>query len=237
MQQKREKKVIHPELGTVNVCFNPRAIRYILKVKDGEVYATVPPKGDEKTLWDFIETSKPNLLTMLANRPKLILNEETQLQTHTFKLKIQRCERSNFYCTIKEHILLISCPINTLFEKECTQRILQELLAKSLRHEAKRILPQKIHQLAKLHGFTINNVTIKGNSTSWGSCSSNKNINLSYQILLLPAHLIDYILLHELCHTVEMNHSIDFWNLLDRVCGGRNAEYKNELKRQRMLVI
>ena len=65
----------------------------------------------------------------------------------------------------------------------------------------------------------------------WGSCSSRGNINLSLYLLLLPHHLQDLVMHHELTHLVEMNHSPRFHALLDEAVGGREAEYEAELKR------
>lgn len=66
-----------------------------------------------------------------------------------------------------------------------------------------------------------------------GELLSEKNINLSYYLVLLPSHLIDYVLLHELCHTREMNHSERFWDLLDRFTDGKALALRKELKKYR----
>ena len=235
MIQKGEKVIIHPELGAITICFNPRAVRYILKIKAGSVYATLPMHGNKQVLLDFIEQQKDHLLSQLTLRKKLILNEDTVLTTHTFSLNIFKSDRDNFYVKLQAGILHISCPHHLSYEDENTQCYLKDIIHRVLRTEAKRVLPHLLLDLAKQHGFKINNITIKGNTSSWGSCSGKKNINLSYHILTLPAHLINYILLHELCHTVEMNHSDRFWALLDRVCNGKNAEYRAAMKLQQML--
>lgn len=64
------------------------------------------------------------------------------------------------------------------------------------------------------YNLTYNNITIKNTKTRWGSCSSKGNLNFSYKIVFLPQELSDYIIVHELCHLQEMNHSKDFWNLV-----------------------
>jgi hypothetical protein len=235
MTQKREKIINHPELGAIQICFNPRAVRYILKIKFGTVHATLPAGGKEQVLLDFIEQQKEQLLSQLTLRHKQVLNEETVLQTHTFSVNIFKSDRDNFYINLQDGILNISCPHHLKYEDENTQAYLKNIIHRALRSEANRTLPRLMLNLAKQHGFNINKITIKGNTSNWGSCSGKKNINLSYQILTLPEHLIHYILLHELCHTVEMNHSEHFWTLLDRVCGGKNAQYRAEMKMQRML--
>jgi hypothetical protein len=74
--------------------------------------------------------------------------------------------------------------------------------------------------LADKHRFQYEKVFVKHVKSRWGSCSSTNNINLNLHLMRLPDRLIDYILLHELAHTVEKNHSKNFWQLLEKVCPG-----------------
>lgn len=67
------------------------------------------------------------------------------------------------------------------------------------------------------YGFTYNNVTIRRQKTRWGSCSRDGNLNFNAKIIHLPPHLADYVIVHELCHVKEMNHSDRFWNLVAQV--------------------
>jgi predicted metal-dependent hydrolase len=107
-----------------------------------------------------------------------------------------------------------------------------ELPSEQLRQKAKLHLPKELERLAKEHGFKYKAVKIQKSKTRWGSCSSKATINLSLYLMLLPAHLIEYVLLHELCHTVQMNHSLAFWMLLDKHTNGKAKELKRELKKQ-----
>jgi predicted metal-dependent hydrolase len=59
-----------------------------------------------------------------------------------------------------------------------------------------------------------NRVSIRGQKTRWGSCSSDKNINLNYKLLFLEPEFVKYIIIHELCHTIHLNHSREFWQLV-----------------------
>lgn len=92
--------------------------------------------------------------------------------------------------------------------------LLHKVLGQWLKSKAEQVIPDRLAALAELHGFHFNRVTIRGQKTRWGSCSSSKNINLNYKLLFLEPPLVDYVLIHELCHTLEMNHSARFWNLV-----------------------
>lgn len=83
-----------------------------------------------------------------------------------------------------------------------------------LRKKAKEILPKKLEELAQKHGFKYGNLRIKNAKSRWGSCSWNNNINLNLNLVLLDDELIEYVILHELTHTVIKNHSAKFWQLL-----------------------
>lgn len=104
----------------------------------------------------------------------------------------------------------------------------------ALRAEAKRTLPPRLAELAARHGFVYNKVFIKHNRSNWGSCSTRGNINLNLNIVRLPEHLRDYILLHELVHLREMNHGPRFHALLEEVCPDHRA-LQREMKGWRLV--
>ena len=85
------------------------------------------------------------------------------------------------------------------------------------RKVARKVLCRRIGELAQLHNFVYNRISIRKQKTRWGSCSSKNNINLNMNLLHLPSELMDYVLLHELVHTKVKNHSNDFWDELDTV--------------------
>ncbi len=99
-----------------------------------------------------------------------------------------------------------------------SQKALRDVLVEVLREEAKILLPQKISYFSDQYGFHFHKVTIKHNSSNWGSCSRAGNINLNLNLIRLPEPLCDYVLLHELCHLKEPNHGPRFHALLERLC-------------------
>lgn len=92
------------------------------------------------------------------------------------------------------------------------------------------MLPGRLAFLSARHELPYTKVSINAARTRWGSCSSRKSINLSLFLMLLPSRLIDYVLLHELCHTREMNHGPRFWALLDKLTQGQALALRKELR-------
>ncbi len=87
-----------------------------------------------------------------------------------------------------------------------------------VRRKARQHLPMRLRELAREHGFGYERVSIRSQKSRWGSCSSRGTISLNDQLLFLPSEAVDYLLIHELCHTREMNHSPRFWALVESCC-------------------
>ena len=227
-----EKKFTDPELGDIILRRSLKARNYTIKIANGAISAIMPMRGDEQKMIDFINQRRERLKKALIKHPtREILSEQTEMQTLTFDVRIRRAPKQDkFHMFLKEKQLTIACPEDTDFENAEVQKLLRRLLQAAMRHEAKRILPPKVKQLASQYGFSYTGVTIKNNKSNWGSCSARKHINLSLSLMQLPEHLIDYVILHELCHTVEMNHSDRFWHLMDHVTGNRAKALRTELK-------
>ena len=225
-----EKIIDGKDLGPIVIRKNLRAKHYSLRVVDGKIIATIPKGGTESGILSFIDAKRERLRIMTAKiRTRSVLNEDCRMKTCTFELHIFRTQRTNIYISLKEGVLHIACPENTDFNNEQVQKTLWAILTKVMRIEAMRILPERLRMLALRHGFQYAGITIRTTKTRWGSCSSKKRINLSSSLMLLPDHLIDYVLLHELCHTVEMNHSERFWSLMNKVTNGSAQKFRKEL--------
>ena len=83
--------------------------------------------------------------------------------------------------------------------------------------DAKRLIPPRVEQFASEMGVEYNRITIRSQRTRWGSCSSKKNLNFNCLLMLAPDEVVDYVIVHELCHLREMNHSRKFWAEVERV--------------------
>jgi predicted metal-dependent hydrolase len=93
-----------------------------------------------------------------------------------------------------------------------------KLLKRWLQRQAQLILPEWIDRISKETLLPFNRLSIRGQKTRWGSCSADNNISLNYKLLLLHKEIVDYIIIHELCHTVHHHHGEAFWNLVEVHC-------------------
>lgn len=91
----------------------------------------------------------------------------------------------------------------------------------------------KIEHYNKVYNFTFNRISIKNQKSRWGSCSSRKNINFNYRLGLISEHLAEYVVVHELCHLEQLNHSQAFWNLV-AITIPDYEKRRNELKKIRI---
>jgi predicted metal-dependent hydrolase len=87
---------------------------------------------------------------------------------------------------------------------------------KKYKNQAFILAKIKVEELNGIYGFDYNKISIRNSRSRWGSCSEKKNLNFNYKIIFLPEDLLNYIIVHELCHLGEMNHSKRFWNLVEK---------------------
>ncbi len=92
-----------------------------------------------------------------------------------------------------------------------------EEMRKSGMERARIIIPERVEYYAGLMGISYGRITIREQKTRWGSCSSKGNLNFNWKLTLMPQEILDYVVVHELAHRKEMNHSKDFWKIVEKV--------------------
>ena len=102
------------------------------------------------------------------------------------------------------------------FEAESTEKLTREKVI-ALAEEALKIIPARVEYFAKVIGVTYGKITIRNQKTRWGSCSSKGNLNFNCLLMLAPLEVLDYVVVHELCHRKQMNHSKAFWLEVEKV--------------------
>ena len=205
------------ELGPLFVRVNARARRLTFRTKEDGIYVTVPPRTSLAEIENAIEQLRPRL--------------KAAIQKQVFKLTLVSGQRERFLSRSELGEMQIICPPDADFSDEKLQAWLRKVIEEALRRNAKIILPPRLYMLSMQHNLPYKSVKINSSSGRWGSCSAQGNINLSYYLVLLPKHLIDYVLLHELAHTREMNHGERFWDLLDRMTDGKAQALRAELRK------
>jgi hypothetical protein len=97
------------------------------------------------------------------------------------------------------------------------------------KEEARRLVRGKLEAFNKIYGLRYGRIAIRNTKSRWGSCSTKGNLNFNYRIIFLPGALSDYLIIHELCHLKEFNHSKKFWNLV-AVAAPDYKKLRKELK-------
>lgn len=126
---------------------------------------------------------------------RILKEKEPWIQKHIEQMKAKKAQ----YESVEVHYL--------------TNEEMKELADKALRY-----IPERVAYFAKLVGVTYGRITIRNQKTRWGSCSSKGNLNFNCLLMLTPPEVIDYVVVHELCHRKKMNHSKSFWNEVEKVC-------------------
>jgi predicted metal-dependent hydrolase len=229
-----------PELGSIEFVRNERSKYIRVRILGNGLKVTLPPHSTEKDAMKFINSIRAKLIHKQGKVEKglekrnILIDENSRLQTLTFNVEAKPANRKNIYFSLKTGTLHIEFPPGTDCTTTENQQYFWNGISYFMRKEAKRLLPNRTKQLADKFGFTFSEVKIQSSKTRWGSCSRAKSINLSLYLMLLPAYLVDYVILHELCHTKEMNHGDKFWAWMDKVTDGKSKEMRKELKNYHM---
>jgi predicted metal-dependent hydrolase len=125
----------------------------------------------------------------------------------------------------------ITLEVNTLVvsAKLFKNGILELALEQWYRTEAAKLISERIDKLSSQMGISYKRIVIRGQKTRWGSCSRKRNLNFNWKLIMAPESVIDYVIIHELTHLKEMNHSKRFWELVVQYCP-RWREHKKWLK-------
>lgn len=239
---RRQKRLIvnsfdDPEFGKVTVFRDPRALRLKVRIGADGLRATLPPSFSVDDLVSFINENRTAIRRKritVRDHSVLVIDVEHPLRTLTFTTSFVEDNINFLRFRLVDGRLLIFYPAGADLRSETIQNKIKSGVKHFLRQEAKRVLPPRVSFLANKWGFQYNSLKIQSSQTRWGSCSASGNINLSLFLMLLPSSdLIDLVILHELCHTVHMNHSSRFWQLLDSVTEGRARQLRMELKNYR----
>jgi predicted metal-dependent hydrolase len=131
---------------------------------------------------------------------------------------IRAASGSRFSSSITDTTLIARIPASASIEDADIQKKLFALAQKALQTDGEEYIIPRVRTLASQHSFVVGKIEIKNLKSRWGHCSSQKDLAFSLFLAQLPQNCIDYVIYHELAHTVHMNHGTDFWNLVQSLC-------------------
>jgi predicted metal-dependent hydrolase len=218
------------EFGQVKLVRNSRASYIRVKVgTDGQLRVSMPLYAPVLLVKKFINNSRNEIRSMLENHHNASVYTEATPIGKSHRLIVRPAASSE--CSVTRHgqQIIISLPNNLTIEDRSVQMLIRPVIIAALRKEAKSYLPRRLAYLAKQHGYNYQKVRFSHAAGRWGSCSSTGTISLNIALMKLPFDLIDYVLVHELSHTVELNHSTAFWTLVEK-CDPNYKAHRREIK-------
>lgn len=224
----------HPELGEITVSKTRRARRITLSVRPPDkIRLSMPTWVSTKEALRFVDTRVDWVRSSIAKyserHPVEII--EMPYSTRSHHLELQPLDITKISVAIRSGIIRVSYPLELDYRGSEVQEAIKKGIEEAWRAEAKAYLPERVATVASLHGFRHGKVSVRNTVSKWGSCSVRNDISLSLHLMRLPDYLIDYILLHELCHTIHKNHGPKFHQLLDERTGGRHKALNKELRK------
>lgn len=212
-----------PGIGEIKVRRSAN-IKYLrIRMAPGRgIWVSVPFGVSRKQTEKFLEENRD---WIVQNRKNMEVYEQdtgvglkigAEIQTKMHTLKIVETKQLKPSYKIEQNIITLGIPEKVDFNR--IEKIVGQFLLEIYAMESRQYLPQRVKMYADRFGFKYGRLSFRDNVSNWGSCSFENNISLNIKLMKLPDEIIDYVILHELCHTIEKNHSVDFWKLVGKVC-------------------
>lgn len=216
------------EFGDITLRRSARASNVRIRVgPDGRLRASLPLYAPAFLVKRLLKNSRAELRTLLQEQHGTSEYENGMAIGKSHSLLVR--SSTGAHATAKRHgqHIVVSLPATLRLDDAAVKRTIRDTVIEALRIEAKAYLPRRLAYLAAEHNYFYDKLRFSHASGRWGSCSSSGTISLNIALMKLPFELIDYVLIHELSHTQEMNHSPAFWNLVEAA----DPHYKLHRKR------
>ncbi|MFH1049758.1 MAG: SprT family zinc-dependent metalloprotease [bacterium] len=205
MDEVKIDRIIRSKRRTFSIEINPKGlltVRAPLRATVGEITKVVKEKCD------WIKRKKKEISQKVAQKKK----------RHYITGEKFECLGKDFTLIVKEgHKYAFSTSGDELIINSQYQKVAKSLLIYWYKNQAYKYISKRTNHYSEIMHLRYNKINITGANTRWGSCSNNKNINFSWRLVLAPKQVVDYVIVHELAHLIEMNHSEKFWNRVARI--------------------
>jgi predicted metal-dependent hydrolase len=225
-----------PDIGNIEIRKHHNSNKLSIKLKHNSLPRVIIPKNATYNMGLLFAIEKKQWIIQhlkeLKSKQKTPLYDiGFVLKTQTFNIYIKTYNGKNIKTVKENDNINILIPTNNDIKSFENQEKIKNILIEIFRFEAKKILIPRVSKLAKQYGFKYKSVYIKNLKSIWGSCSSINNINLNLHLVRLPEYLSDFIILHELCHTIHKNHGKQFYLLLNKIVDNNERLLNKELKK------
>lgn len=204
------------EFGNITIRRSSVATQVRIRLApDGTLRASLPMHAPMFLVKHLIKNSRDELRQILSkSKPEYKFENGIQIgKSHT--IIVQPSNGPDFNVSRRGQKIIVNLPPSKQINDPDVSRKIRDLVISALRVEAKSYLPKRLSFLAQKFGYNYEKVRFSHASGRWGSYSSNGTVSLNIALMKLPFELIDYIIIHELTHTKQMNHSQVFWTLVE----------------------
>ncbi|HON17960.1 MAG TPA: SprT family zinc-dependent metalloprotease [Salinivirgaceae bacterium] len=215
------------EFGTITLLQRKNIRKITLRLIDnGKISISAPQRANHRQIAEFVDQHRLQIKYWISTLPKNInpklFSPECLPRSRYFEWILKKSMIAQPKSAVINKKVTIEIPVDWGWEEPQVQDFIKQVMLKILRIEANIYLPRRLAELASLYGFTVRKLSIKKLKSRWGSCTKDLKINLNLYLMLLPDHLIDHVLIHELCHTKVLNHGDKFHALMQEI----NPNYK-----------
>ncbi len=154
-----------------------------------------------------------------------LFEEPTSFRTRDHILVLGRHAKATIRTVIGQGKISVTFPDFAEVKDPRIQSAIRKAILQTWRIEARKYLPDRVQNLASQHNLHFSKISVRDNKTRWGSCSKDNSINLNIHLMRLPVHLCDYVILHELAHTLYKHHQKTFWQFLDKLTRGNARNF------------
>lgn len=215
---------------------SPRAKHVSISVGADGVQIVAPVTLDEREIIELVEKKREWILNkfeiyckqglvQIKSEREFVSDEMLLFMGKDYPLMVIECEGRYTSAIFKDDQFLIY--INKDIPREERRESIKRKLEQWYISEAKKIIHERIERYTdKIGPVKVNSVRFKNQKTRWGSCSQKGNLNFNWRLIMAPIYIVDYVVVHELCHLSLMNHSKEFWQLV----GNQIPDYKERRK-------
>ncbi len=183
-----------------------------IRINGTNVKVTLPIWVPYRAAIEFVNQRKN---WILSNKKSSSVLYNGVIIGQNYQLSLQTSQSTKFRLVEHENVIKIYFPEKYELESDKVQNRIEKYITNILKRDAEDRLIPLARKLAETHDFTLNSLEVKKLKSRWGSCNSKKDVVLNLYLVQLPQNHIEYVIFHELAHTVHLNHGKEFWKLVE----------------------